>query len=122
MASGSAIHPEGQGHQETTRACAPVYAGDAHGLNTWKLRVLSHWKYLAPVGAGEEEVKRQDRERVQYASKILEGLNDDALRIAEDLGVDQLIDKDGVPTLVVAVEEFVKKKKDQEAHRRAQRH
>ena len=82
--AGLVFDPKGQGYQEATRAGAPIYAGDAYGFDTWKLRVMSHWTSLAAQGERDEEVKRQDRGRVQYASKVLEGLTDDAFRIAED--------------------------------------
>ena len=82
--AGLVYDPKGQGYQQATRAGNPIYAGDAYGLDTWKLRVLSHWTFLAAQGSEEEDIQRQDRYRAQYASKVLEGLTDDALRIAEE--------------------------------------
>ena len=52
-------------------------------------------------------MKRTDREQVQCASNVLEGLRDDALRISEDLEVDRLIDNNSGPTLVNAIENSV---------------
>ena len=117
LSSGVAFDPKGQGYQEATRAGAPIYAGYAYGFDTWKLRVMSPWASLAAQGGGDEEVKRQDRDRVQYASKVLEGLTDCAFRIAEDFNMRTLIHTAGCPKLVKAIEEYVKNKKDQELSR-----
>ena len=94
---------------------ARIYAGDAFGCDTRKLRVLSHRTSLAAQGGGDEDIKRLDRDRTQYGSKVLEGLIGEAFRIAEDRAIDVPIHPGGVPKLVSAIEEFTNQKKDQEA-------
>ena len=44
--------------------------------------------------------EEKDGKRTELASKVTDALRDDAMKIAMDLGREQLIAPDGIPTLV----------------------
>ena len=56
--------------------------------------------------------------RQELASKVLEGLRGDAIKVAMDLGREMLICPSGIPVLVASMEDAVNLKKEQEATER----
>ena len=54
-------------------------------------------KYVSFAGL---DAKGRDNRRTELASKVMDALRDDAMKIAMDLGRQELIAADGVPKLV----------------------
>ena len=93
--------PTGQEPQEMTRSGAPIYSGSAIGFDPWELIVMTRWTSYAATR--EEDKPMSDRNRTEYVSKVLEGLNDDAMQVAQDMDRAELISKDGIPKLVKGI-------------------
>ncbi len=74
---------------------------------------------LAKVKALEQIEDDQMRESklVELASKVVDALCDEALKIAIDIGVDEVAAVGGITTLVAAIESHVSQFKDDEAHK-----
>ena len=96
---------------QETRLGVPMYSGTAHDLEEWKFRVLTK------VEAVKRVQKEEDRtvKMAELCSRILDGLSGEPLRIAMDLGVDQIGDATGLKTLVDAVSDYVIQFKEDEA-------
>ena len=92
------------------KAGQPIYSGTAGPFEEWKFRVLAKWGALE--GSQAEE---KDDKRTNLASKVVDALRDDAMKIAMDLGRPKLIAADGVPKLVEAMAIQVNTKSELEA-------
>ena len=79
----------------TDKAGQPIYSGSAGLFEEWKFRVMAKWDALAGLKPEDKDSKRTD-----LASKVLDALRDDAMKIAMDLGRPELIAADGVHKLV----------------------
>ena len=66
---------------QNDKAGQPIYSGSAGLFEEWKFRVLAKWDALAGSKAEELEDKR-----TSLASKVVDALRDDAMKIAMDLG------------------------------------
>ena len=95
---------------QNDKAGQPIYSGTAGLYEEWKFRVMAKWDALA--GLKPEE---KDSKRTELASKIVDALRDDAMKIAMDLGRETLIAEDGVPKLVEKMGAQVNTKSELEA-------
>ena len=100
----------GSGREELVndKAGFPIYTGTATHFEEWEFRVTAKWKAL-------ENDEKKEQKRTELASKVTDALRDDAMKIAQDIGLDALIQKDGVPGLVTAMRNSVSVKRDLEA-------
>jgi hypothetical protein len=89
----------------------PTYSGSAAGLHEWKFKVLTKVKALEQI---EDDVIRESK-LVELASKVVDALCDEALKIAIDIGVDDIAAIGGIIHLVTAIEDHVSQFKDDEA-------
>ena len=89
----------------------PTYNGSAAGLHEWKFKVLTKVKALAQI----EDDAIRDAKLVELASKAVDALCDEALKIAIDIGVDDIAAVGGIIQLVSAIEDHVSQFKDDEA-------
>ena len=100
----------GSGREElvSDKAGFPIYTGTASHFEEWEFRVTAKWKAL-------EKDEKAEQKRTELASKVTDALRDDAMKIAQDIGLETLIQKDGVPGLVKAMRDSVSVKRDLEA-------
>ena len=80
---------------QNDKAGQPIYSGTAGLYEEWKFRVMAKWDAMAGLKEEDRISKRKD-----LASKVLDALRDDAMKIAMDLGRETLVAEDGVPKLV----------------------
>ena len=97
---GLLYRPEGQSTTEETRAGAPRYAGQAWNLEEWKFRVLQKKKAIETM----TDTDKIPEKIADLVSRVTDGLSDDALKIAMDLGDDALSKPDGLDQLVKEIE------------------
>ena len=99
----------GSGREElvSDKAGFPIYTGTASHFEEWEFRVTAKWKAL-------EKDEKAEQKRTELASKVTDALRDDAMKIAQDIGLETLIQKDGVPGLVKAMRDSVSVKRDLE--------
>ena len=92
-----------------TRAGIPIYRGGPLGFEEWKFKILGRVQSIKNQCAGEDEQSVTDMENklVDLSAKVIEALEDDALRIAIEIGHDTLSTKDGVITLIQRIEEAI---------------
>ena len=88
----------------------PQFGGTAHELPEWKFRIKTKMSYI-------EKAKPEERDklRAEMASNIIDSLTDDALKLAMDIGVDEICERGGVEKLIAAIETHVTQSKDDEA-------
>ena len=82
-----------------TRSGAPLYDGNAAGYPEWKFRVLTK---LAQAKACDAE--KQAEKLAELAARITDGLTGEALKVAMDIGPDELAKTTGVEKLTTALE------------------
>ena len=87
---------------ESNKQGIPLHDGSAISYEEWKFRVMARWTAL---GAKPEEHRNQDRK--ELAAKILEGLSGDALDVAMDMGLTDVIEADGIPNLVTNIKKSI---------------
>ena len=90
------------------KAGYPIFSGTASHFEEWEFRVMGKWKALA----GDE---KKDQKRTDLSSKVTDALRDDAMKIAQDLGLETLIQADGVLTLLDSMKDAVSVKRELEA-------
>ena len=95
---------------QNDKAGQPIYSGTAGLYEEWKFRVMAKWDAMAGLKEEDRISKRKD-----LASKVLDALRDDAMKIAQNLGLETLIMADGVPTLVQSMRNAVSVKRELEA-------
>ena len=93
---------------QTTKSGMPIYNGSAIGFREWRFRVMGKFDAVS---------RRDDAEaqKCEVAAKVLDGLTDDAMAVAMDLGRSKLVAPDGLPTLVTAIESAISGKRIAEA-------
>ena len=64
-----------------TRAGMPIYSGTAHGLTEWISKVRNRCR----VPEATEDPEQKAVQLAQLVSQVIEGLTDDALRVAMDM-------------------------------------
>ena len=104
------------GSQETlgeTRSGVPLFDGTAHGLNEWRFKVANRMREIEAIPFDQAETKIQQLH--QLVSKVVDGLSDEALKVAMDLSEDQLAAPEAIDILVEAMTEHVRKFKSDEA-------
>ena len=79
-----------------TRAGMPIYSGTAHGLAEWKFK-LQNKRRVSEATVDEEQ---KAIKLAQLISQVIEGLSDDALRIAMDMSEEELAAPGAITTLV----------------------
>ena len=93
-----------------TRAGIPIYTGSAHGLTEWKFKV--HNKQRTITSIVDEDTQKQ--RLANLVSQIIDGLSDDALKIAMDMTEDQLFSENAVNILVKLMDDHMAEfKKDE---------
>ena len=92
---GLLYRPEGSSTTEETQAGVPKYAGHAWNLEEWKFRVMNKKKAIEMM----TDTEKIPEKIADLASRIIDGLTDDALKIAMDLGDNVLTKLDGLDKL-----------------------
>ena len=76
----------GSGREElvSDKAVFPIYSGTATHFEEWEFRVIAKWKALA-------NDRESEQKRTELASRVTDALREDAVKIAQDMGLDTLI-------------------------------
>ena len=111
MLDGLVYRPNGQTHNlPETRAGVPQYGGSAADFPEWKFRVLAKVQALGATKIEDREYKRSE-----LVLRVIDSLTDDALRLAMEMGMEELAAESGLENLVQRVEEHVSQHKIDEA-------
>ena len=94
------VHPF---HYET-KTGVPLYHGDALRFEEWEFRVTTKLLSIVPKSEEEDDLADVARRKKELSAKVLEGLRDEALKVAMDLGTAQIADADGVEKLIAAMD------------------
>ena len=94
-----------------TRAGMPIYSGTAHGLAEWSFKVRNRARVLAVMQDEEQKAVKL----ATLISQVIEGLTDDALKVAMDMNEQQLSNDNAVETLITSMESYVSQFKKFEA-------
>ena len=86
------------------------YDGSAAGFEVWNYRVQVKLGAMNSI----QDAQERDQKLVEFGSYIVEGLSDEALLIAIDLGVNTLNTPTGVKQLVDKMRESIREAKDDE--------
>ena len=94
-----------------TRSGVPAYNGSAGGLSEWRLKVLTKKAAIDRIAGETIRAERLS----DFVARVTEGLTDNALKVAMDLGEAALIEPGGLRRLVDAIEADVVFFKEDEA-------
>ena len=108
MALEGLLYVSGREGLANDKAGYPIYSGTASHFEEWEFRIMGKWKALD----GDE---KKDQRRTELSSKVTDALRDDAMKIAQDLGLETLIQADGVPFLAKTMKDAVSVKRELEA-------
>ena len=101
---------DGETQLTETRGGVPVFAGTASGLPEWKFKVQQKKN---AINARKDTSLRKEK-LVELTTKVVDGLTDDALKIAMD-NQHFLSDMNGIDKLIAKIEEHVIAYKEDEA-------
>eukprot|EP00974_Lingulodinium_polyedra_P000217 20014-Lingulodinium_polyedra.AAC.1 len=88
--------PKGQDIVKQTKGGLPYYDGNPYDYEAWHFIVMGKYDSY-----DKKTTKAQDR--AELAMKVVEGLTDDALKCAMDIGRAEIIAKDGVLKIAAAI-------------------
>ena len=108
MALEGLLYGSGREGLANDKAGYPIYSGTAAHFEEWEFRIVGKWKALD----GDE---KKDQRRTELSLKVTDALRDDAMKIAQDLGLETVIQADGVPSLVNTMKDPVSLKRELEA-------
>lgn len=86
--------------RETKRGL-PLFNGSAHNFSEWRSKIENRKRVI-------EAISDEGRELV---TDMIDGLSDDALKIAMDMCNEQLVAPDALNTLIAAMEKHVARKR-----------
>ena len=108
---GLTYRPGGAENLEETRQGIPVYGGSAAGFQQWKFKVNAR---LAAIDASGKKAPEKEAMVSEFASKMIEGLQGQALQLAMDMGGDVVISRAGIAKLMDEISRNVRDTKDEE--------
>ena len=91
--------PRGQDTVKQTKAGLPYYDGNPYDSEQWHFVVMGKFD----ANASKKYVEVRDQDRIELFVKVIEGLKDDALNCAMDLGRDVVVAPDGVLRIAEAI-------------------
>jgi hypothetical protein len=108
-AHGSHGSGENRTEHDATRSGIPIYAGEITGIEDWKFKIMTRYKACTvdPLGDNDGTAATASKQK-ELGGKLAEGLRDDALRVAMDMGPDELATPEGPLTLIKRMEEMVR--------------
>ena len=83
-----------------TRSGVPMYGGAAHGFEEWKFRVSTKHKAVL----ASESLEKIPEKLAELVARVIDGLTDDALKMAMDIGEEELSQTAGLQTLIDKME------------------
>ena len=109
MLDGLLFNPSGTETTNQTRPGIPIYRGGAFGFQEWKFKILGRAKAIKSQlnEKDPDSIAEVEKKLIDFVSKVVEALEDDALRIAMEVGHDVLTTRDGVDKLVQRVEDSI---------------
>ena len=94
-----------------TKAGIPHFSGAASTIQEWKFKVIT--KKTALLAIKDPDVRKE--KMAELTSKVTDGLAGEALKVAMDLGENELAKDEGLAKLIEAVEKHVLTFKEDEA-------
>ena len=91
--------PRGQDIVQQTKAGLPYYDGNPYDFGQWHFVVMGKFDAYA----SKKDIDARDQDRIELSVKVIEGLKDDALKCAMDLGRDVVVAPDGVLRIAEAI-------------------
>ena len=91
--------PRGQDTVQQTKAGLPYYDGNPYDFEQWHFVLMGKFDAYA----SKKDVEVRDQDRIELSVKVIEGLKDDALKCAMDLGRDVVVAPDGVLRIAEAI-------------------
>ena len=88
MLDGLLFNPSGIETTNQTRDGIPIYRGGAFGFEEWKFKILGRVKSIKSQvdEKNPKSIIEVDKKLIDFSSKVVEALEDDALRIAMEVG------------------------------------
>ena len=91
--------PRGQDTVQQTKAGLPYYDDNPYDFEQWHFVVMGKFDAYA----SKKDVEVRDQDPIELSVKVNEGLKDDALKCAMDLGRDVVVAQDGVLRIAEAI-------------------
>ncbi len=88
-----------------TKAGIPRYRGQALGFSEWKFKVEGRLIAIENQAEYEDDSNLSKRKTIELGSRVVDGLEDEALKIAMELGHAELATPQFVRLLIVQFEE-----------------
>ena len=94
---------------KVTQQGVPRYLGGSTGFETWKFKIENKVKAIkASIDEeGDATLRRAEEKLIELGSKIVDALEDDALRIAVELGHETLNSEGGIAKLMKKLEDEI---------------
>ena len=105
------MHNSGAEQRSETRSGVPIYNGCAAGFREWEFKVMT--RVNACEAEKDEAIRNQ--KLVELASKIVDALTEEALKIALDMGTTEVLMPGGIKKLVGKIEVQIMEFKEEEA-------
>ena len=84
-----------------------MYDGSVIDYEEWKFRVMARWKSY-----DDKTEEHRDQDRKELAAKVLDGLSGDAMNVAMEMPMEDIIAARGVPALVEKIKSAIAGKGD----------
>ena len=109
MLDGLLFQPAGTETTQQTRAGIPIYRGGPVGFEEWKFKIIGRVQSIKnQCDVHEpESVRKTENQLVALSAMVVEALEDDALRIAMEIGQETLNTKNGVMILIQRIEDAI---------------
>jgi hypothetical protein len=102
---------EGSSERTETRAGVPIFNGSASGLQEWKFKVNT--RMAAIMAEKDEDIRNQ--KCIELTGKIVDALTEEALKVAMDIGTENILKVGGLQKLITELEAHVMATKEDEA-------
>ena len=84
---------------QQTKAGLPYYDGNPYDFEQWHFLVMGKFDAYA----SKKDIDARDQDPIELSVTVIEGLKDDALKCAMDLGRDVVVAPDGVLRIAEAI-------------------
>ena len=109
MLDGLLFQPAGTETTHQTRSGIPIYRGGPVGWEEWKFKIIGRVNSLKNQCdvLDPDSVKKTENQLIALSSSVVDGLQEDALRIAMEIGQETLNTSNGVMTLIQRIEDSI---------------
>ena len=109
MLDGLIFQPPGTQTTQQTRQGVPIYGGGAQGFEEWQFKIEGRVKAIEAQCDPDdpESVRKMRNQLIKLSTDVVDALEDDSLRIAMEIGHENLSTVTGVTTLIQRIEESI---------------